>query len=159
LALAASAVGWAILGFAELVVWFTGEEVNCTANRGDAYQRCVRNSDLTGLWIHSMSIGLAMVALVVVVRGRRRQRRWRDPRIRVATALSVSLVVAGVVVWIGGYLRRWEPDRPFPYEPITTSQANIIMVTGVIVGLLIGALLPLGRRDRDAEPGSETADR
>jgi ABC-type Fe3+-siderophore transport system permease subunit len=152
-------VGWAILGFAELVVWFAGEETNCTANRADAYQRCVRNGDLTGLWIHSMSIWLAMVALVVVVRGRRRQRRGRDPRMTVAAALSVSLIVAGVVVWIGGYLGRWEPDRPFPYEPVTASQANIIMLTGVAVGLLVGAVLPLGRRDRDAEPGSKTSDR
>lgn len=150
-AFVASATGWAILGFAELVVWFSGEEINCTANRGDAYQSCVRSSDLTGLGIHSVAIGLAMVGLVVTFRGlhQQRQTQERDLKQWAAVALSISLVVASVLVWIGGNLGRWEPDRPFPYDPVATSQANTIMATGVLVGLLVGALFPLGRREPD----------
>lgn len=157
-AFVASAMGWAILGLAELVVWFSGEENNCTANRGDAYQRCLRNGDLTGLWMHSFAIGLAMVGLVVVFRGLHQQRQTleSDPRHRMAAAFSFSLVVASVLIWIGGNLGRWEPDRPFPYDPIVTSQANIIMATGVLVGLLVGALFPLGRREPDDALESRT---
>ena len=63
--LVVAVVGWVIFGFTALIAFFSGEETNCTANRGQAYQDCVRNSDLTGLRIQGLVMGLAMIAIVL----------------------------------------------------------------------------------------------
>jgi len=146
----ASVIGWVVLGFVEAVERFTGEEVNCVANRGAAYQKCVRDNDLGLLATHSVVIGFAMVGLVVAGRGFRRQRltKMNDPGMRLAAGLSVCLVFASVLLWIAGNLGDWEPDRPFPYEPVAASQANLIMTIGVPGGASVGSLLPLGKSAR-----------
>jgi len=134
----ASVIGWVVLGFVEAVERFTGEEVS------------VRDNDLGLLATHSVVIGFAMVGLVVAGRGFRRQRltKMNDPGMRLAAGLSVCLVFASVLLWIAGNLGDWEPDRPFPYEPVAASQANLIMTIGVLVGASVGSLLPLGKSAR-----------
>ena len=157
LAFWSSIVGWDVLGFFEAVRRFTGEEVNCVARRGAAYQECVRGGDLTLLTAHSIALGFAMVGLLVAGRGFHRQRRneVRDSRLRLAAGSSAWLVVASVLLWIAGNLGDWEPDRPFPYDPVEASQANTVMAVGMVVGMLVGLLFPLGRTVPDGADGSE----
>jgi hypothetical protein len=152
-ALWVSGAGWILLGAFMMLRAFVGEEENCTANRGGAYQSCVRSSDITGLLVQALVIGLATAGLVLVLRGWRRRRgeQSKGRAVRIAAAVVGGLVVAGILLWVFGNLGGWEPDRPFPYEPIPTSRANAIMFGGVFVGGLVGALFPLGR------PQNETA--
>ena len=146
----AGGAGWVILGFFAALTAFTGEGTNCTANRGDRYQSCVRNGDLTGLIAQAAVVGLAAMAVVVMLRGWGRQREavLADSRLWVATAVLAGLLVVSGLSWIWGIQGGWAPSRPFPYEPVTTTQANTIMVAGLLVGLLVGALVPLERDHR-----------
>jgi hypothetical protein len=152
-ALWVSGAGWILLGLLVMLRAFVGEEENCTANRGEAYRSCVRSSDTIGLLVQALVVGLATAGLAVVLRGWRRQRgeQSTDPRLRTTAAVAGGLVVAGILLWVFGNLGGWEPDRPFPYEPISTSRANAIMFAGVFLGGLVGALFPLG------PPSNETA--
>lgn len=135
-------LGWVVLAYVVLLWAFAGEETNCTAHRGEAYQDCVRSSDLTGLWVQGLVMGLAMVAIVTVSTVVARQKR-SSPRRNAALIASASLVLASVAGWILGARSLWAPDRPFPYEPVATSQGHAILLTGGFVGLLIGALTAL----------------
>jgi hypothetical protein len=141
-------VGWAILILFGLLDVSTGEAENCTANRGQAYQNCVRSSDLTGVWVQALVIGLAMAGVTLVVRGGRRQRGEEpsDPMLWKAVIVSGALTVACLLLWVVGLRGGWAPDRPFPYEPLAPSQANTMMMAGMFIGVLAGALFPLGRR-------------
>lgn len=138
-------VGWAIFGFTVLVGFFSGEETNCTANRGQAYQDCVRDSDLTGLRIQGLVMGLAMIAIVMVLIGLVRRQGTDQPVMRRnALAASASLVLASITGWTFGAITLWAPDRPFPYEPVSTTEAHTILATGGLIGIVVGVATSLG---------------
>jgi hypothetical protein len=54
-----------------MVYVFVGREESCSAKRGDAYQSCVRQEDVTELDAEGVAIGLSVFALVVVLRSLR----------------------------------------------------------------------------------------
>jgi hypothetical protein len=142
-ALVAGLAGWAIFGFFGLLLLFAGEDENCTANRGEAYRDCVRNTDLTSLRVQSFVLALAVLAFTVAVIGSARQHSLNrsDSKKRPALFVSGSLVVASIGGWVLGAHRFWTPERPFPYDPISTAQGNTTMLVGGLVGLLIGTLV------------------
>jgi hypothetical protein len=143
--LVVAVVGWAIFGFTVLVVFFSGEETNCTANRGQAYQDCVRNSDLTGLRIQGLVMGLAMIAIVIVLIGLVRRQGTDQPVMRRnALVASASLGLASITGWTLGAITLWAPDRPFPYEPVATPEAHTILAAGGMIGLVVGVATSLG---------------
>ena len=136
-------IGWVVTGYLVLVRVFTGEESNCTAHRGAPYRDCVRSSDLSGLVIQGLAMGLAMAAMVIVLTGvvrQRREVRSADPKTLTAMLVAGLIVLASIVGWILEAHGLWAPDRPFPYDPIANSQAHTILVTGGLIGLLVGAL-------------------
>lgn len=149
-ALVTTVSGWAVLASIGMMFLFVDEQSNCTANRGDAYQRCVRRGDLIGLGVRAAVIGLAMVGLVVLFRGRRRRVSTsdRDPIEWKVGSAAVLLVALSIALWVAGALGGWAPERPFRYEPIAVLQGNLIMATGVLAGVLVGVVFPLGRGDR-----------
>jgi hypothetical protein len=149
-ALVTTVSGWAVFALIGMMLLLVDQQSNCTANRGDAYQRCVRTGDMIGLGVRAAVIGLAMVGLVVLLRGRRRRVSTpdRDPIEWKVGAAAVLLVALSIALWVEGARGGWAPERPFRYEPIATLQANLIMMTGVLVGVLVGVLFPLGRDDR-----------
>lgn len=142
-ALVAASVGWAIFGFFALLHLFAGEDENCTGNRGEAYRDCVRNSDLTGLRIQGVVMGLAMMASTVAVIGAIRQHALKrsDSQQLPALFASGSLVAVSIGGWAQGARGFWAPERPFPYDPVSTGQGNTTMLVGGLVGLLVGALV------------------
>ena len=147
-ALLATVTGWVILGLIAVLRAFSSEETNCTAHRGTEYQSCVRSSDLNGLMAQAVVIGLGGLALVVMLRsfGRHRGTGERDLRARYTAVAVAGLLIASSLSWIWGISGGWAPSRPFPYEPVATSQANAIMMAGLLIGMAIGALFPLERR-------------
>jgi len=146
-ALVAAGVGWLLVGFELLSVYvFVGREQSCSANRGDAYQSCVHGEDVSELVAEGIAVGLSAVGLVVLFRGRRRRvnPQW-DSTGLTAVSASGSLAAVCVALWVHGSLGGWEPERPFPYEPVALVWGHTAMVIGVGVGLLVGVLIPLGR--------------
>jgi hypothetical protein len=149
-ALWATVIGWVILGFLAALSAFSGEETNCTAHRGAEYQSCVRSGDLNGLVAQAAVIGLSGLAVVVMLRrfSRHRDAGESDPRARYTAVAVAGLLIASSLSWIWGIQGGWAPSRPFPYEPVATSQANAFMMAGLLIGMAIGALFPLERRHR-----------
>lgn len=147
-ALAAAGIGWLIIGFELFMVYvFVGREESCRANRGDAYQSCVRQEDVTELIAEGVAIALSMVALLIVFRSFRRRSRDGLQRAHwIAGAGAVLLAIACVVLWIHGSNGGWEPTRPLPYEPIPAFWGHATMSIGVLIGSLVGARTPLARR-------------
>ena len=88
-------------------------------------------------------MGLAMAAMVIVLTGvvrQRREFRSADPKTLTAMLVAGLIVLASIVGWILEAHGLWAPERPFPYDPIANSQAHTILVTGGLIGLLVGAL-------------------
>jgi hypothetical protein len=149
-AVVGAGVGWGIVGFFGMARLFSGEETNCTARRGSAYQDCLRSSDLTGLGAQALALGLAVMGCVLIARDARRSALVGQRQLgrNVALAVSGSLLVMSVVLWIWGIHGGWAPDRPFSYEPVPHSAATAIMVTGLVVGAVVGGIWPLARTER-----------
>lgn len=138
-------VGWGIVVFYGFARMFSGEETNCTARRGASYQDCLRSNDLSGLGAQALALGLAVMGCVLLLRegfrsssARRRLAGWNA-----ALALSGSLFVVSIMLWIWGLHGGWAPARPFDYEPVPHSSANAIMVAGALIGAAIGGCWPL----------------
>lgn len=150
-AFVAVAIGWLIVGFELSMVYvFVGREESCRANRGDAYQSCVRREDVTELAAEGVAIGLSVVALVIVLRGLRRRIEPAHPgALWIAALAAVLLAIACVALWIDGSRGGWAPSRPLPYDPVPTAWGHVAMVIGVLVGSLVGVLVPLARRRSD----------
>ena len=146
-ALVVTAMGMLIVGFELFMVHvFVGREESCRANRGDAYQSCVRQEDLTELIAEGIAIGLSAAALAIVLRSvRRGDAQWRDAMVVVTGAVAVLLALACIVLWIQGSQGGWTPNRPFPSEPVPTIWGHATMTIGAVSGLLIGVLVPLPR--------------
>lgn len=144
-ALVGAGVGWGIVvlyGFARI---FSGEETNCTARRGSSYHDCLRSNDLNGLGAQAVALGLAVMGCVLLARdGHRSSRvgRLRTGR-NAALAVSGSLLVTSIVLWIWGLHGGWAPARPFDYVPIPHSTANAVMAAGLLVGAAVGGFWPL----------------
>lgn len=149
-ALVGPAVGWGIVLLYGMVRLFSGEETNCTANSGSAYQDCLRSNDLNGLGAQAVALGLAVMGCVLVVRDalRSSQARGRPFARGAALAVSGSLFVTSIALWIWGLRGGWAPDRPFDYEPVPHATANTIMAAGLLIGAAIGGIWPLGRTKR-----------
>jgi hypothetical protein len=150
-ALIGSGIGWGLVGLFALMRLFSGEETNCTANRGGAYQDCVRSGDQTGLVVQAIAFGLAAMGCILLARdsARRSHDATAHSGWRIASAASSLLVLASVALWIWGLQGGWAPDRPFAYEPVPNSTANTIMVVGLLAGALVGGAWPLGSRSED----------
>jgi len=143
-------VGWGIVVFHGLARLFSDEATNCTARRGSAYQDCLRSNDLNGLGAQALALGLAVMGCVLIVRDARRSSLVGQRHVgrTVALALSGSLLVMSVALWIWGMRGGWAPGRPFSYEPVPHSTANTIMVTGLLIGAAVGGFWPLARTKR-----------
>jgi len=140
-------IGWLIVGFVLFNVYvFTGRDLSCTGNRGDAYQSCVRQEDVTELGADSVAIGLSVVALVIVFRTLRQRVAGAGSRAVWVGVMATLLLVVCVAVWVDGSQGGWAPARPFPYEPISNVWGHLTMTIGVLVGALVGLVVPLTRR-------------
>jgi hypothetical protein len=146
-ALVGAGIGWGIVLLYGMLRLFSGEETNCTANRGSAYQDCLRSNDLNGLGAQALALGLAVMGCVLVARAARRSPRAKERPFGQSAALAVSgsLFVASIALWIWGLQGGWAPDRPFDYEPVSHTTANMIMATGLLIGAAVGGVWPLGR--------------
>lgn len=153
-ALVVTVIGMLIVGFELFMVHvFVGRGESCRANRGDAYQSCVRQEDLTELIAEGIAIGLSAAALATVLRSvRRGDARSSDVVVLVTSAGAALLALACIVLWVHGSQGGWAPTRPFPYEPVPTSWGHATMAIATVSGLLIGALVPLPR-PRTNHPG------
>lgn len=150
-AFVAVAIGWLIVGFELFMVFvFVGREESCRANRGDAYQSCVRQEDVTELVAEGVAIGLSVIALLIVVRSLHRPLEHAPRRaLWIAAVAAVLLAIICVGLWIDGSRGGWAPSRPLPYDPVPTAWGHVAMVIGVLVGSLVGVLVPLARRRSD----------
>jgi hypothetical protein len=150
LALVGAAVGWGIVVLYGAVRLFSDEGTNCTANSGSAYQDCLRSNDLNGLGAQALALGLAVMGGVVVARDAPRSSRARERPFGRGAALAVSgsLFVTSIALWIWGLQGGWAPDRPFDYEPVPHATANTIMATGLLIGAAVGGVWPLVRTKR-----------
>jgi hypothetical protein len=150
-AFVAVAIGWLIVGFELFMVYvFVGREESCRANRGDAYQSCVRQEDVTELVAEGVAIGLSVVALMIVFRSIRRPvEHAQTGALWFAAVTAVLLAMMCVGLWIDGGRGGWAPSRPLPYDPVPTAWGHVAMVIGVLVGSLVGVLVPLARRRSD----------
>ncbi len=138
LAIVATAVGWALLFYAGAVVAFVDENINCTANRGEAYRRCVRDGDLTGIHVLAVVLALGTFAAVSL---------WRARSHAALVGLAGALLFGAIVWWVYGNLGGWTPERPFPYDPVSGTRANTVIAVGGLVGAATGLLVrSLGRR-------------
>jgi hypothetical protein len=153
-ALIGAAVGWGIVVLYGIVRLLSDEETNCTANSGSAYQDCLRSNDLNGLGAQALALGLAVTGCVLVARDALRSSRARERPFGLGAALAVSgsLFVTSVALWIWGLQGGWAPDRPFDYEPVHYTTANTIMATGLLIGTAVGGVWPLGRTKRPSSP-------
>ena len=149
-AVVGAGVGWGIVVFYGMARLFSDEETNCTARRGSAYQDCLRSSDLNGLGAQALALGLAVMGCVLIARDARRSSLVGQRQLgrNAAVAVSGSLLVISVALWIWGLHGGWAPDRPFNYEPVPHSTANTIMVTGLLTGAAVGGFWPLARTKR-----------
>jgi hypothetical protein len=149
-AVVGAGVGWGIVVFSGMARVFTGEETNCTARRGSAYQDCLRSNDLTGLGAQAVALGLAVMGCVLIARDARRSSVLGQPQFGRNAALTVSgsLLVISVVLWIWGVNGGWAPDRPFDYEPVPHSVAHTVMVVALLFGSAAGGFWPLSRAKR-----------
>ena len=154
----AALFGWVIVGFVLFNVYvFTGRELSCTANRGDAYRSCVRQEDVTELVAEALAMGLSVVGLVIVIRSIRRPDVHGGRQAFSVGALAAVLGLVCVGVWIDGSQGGWAPSRPFPYDPLPTVWGHVAMTIGVVIGSLVGAIVPLSRRQRSTNPSEPPA--
>ena len=103
----AAAIGWLIVAFVLFNVYvFIGRELSCSGNRGDAYQSCVRQEDVTELGAEGVAMGLSVVALVIVFRSLRRRVAGAGYR---AVWIGAMAAVLGLVC-VGG-VGPWKPGR------------------------------------------------
>lgn len=144
-ALVSGGVGWGIVVLYGSARVFSGEETNCTARRGSAYQDCLRSNDLNGLGAQALALGLAVMGCVLLARdGHRSPRVGRRRTGRTAAlAVSGSLLMTSIVLWIWGLHGGWAPARPFEYVPTPHSTANAIMAAGLLAGAAVGGFWPL----------------
>jgi cytochrome bd-type quinol oxidase subunit 2 len=152
-----AAVGWGIVVFFALARLLSGEETNCTARRGTAYQDCLRSSDLNGLGAQALAFSLAVMGCVLIAREARRssQTGHRQSGRNAALALSGSLLAMSILLWIWGLQGGWAPDRPFDYEPVPHSTANAVMLTALLIGTVVGRFWPLARTTPARAPSTD----
>lgn len=142
-------LGWLIVGFVLFNVYvFTGRDLSCTAHRGDAYRSCIRQEDLNELVAEGVAFGLSVVGLIVVFRTLRRHDAPAGLRALWVGVAAAVLAAVCVGVWIEGSQGGWAPSRPFPYDPIPTVWGHATMTGAVLIGCLLGAIVPLSRRHR-----------
>lgn len=139
-ALASAALGWAVWLYGAMAESDTGRPngLGCSGQRGPDYDSCMRSSEIGGLAAWSMTLGLAILGLVVLVRSRHTGRHGLAERSAtvVAVLASASLAGAGVAVWLQGIRGRYYDDLIGP------AWWNIGMLVGLVVGLVVGLLIP-----------------
>lgn len=147
-ALSLAAVGWLVWIYAWVAEADTGypDGLACTANpeASEAYMSCMRSAERGGAIAWSLTLGLAVAGIVMVVR----TRRWRlfeagaRPLAIVAGAMSALLAIAGVTIWIRGASGDFYEDR------LGATAWHLPMVIAVAVGVVVGWASSRRREDR-----------
>lgn len=147
-AMSLASIGWLVWLFASVAESDTGypDGLACTANReaSEAYQSCMRSSERGGSIAWSLTLALAVAGFVMVVRSRRGHlfdagaRAWAIA----AGALSGSLALAGVNVWVRGASGDFYEDR------LGATAWHLTMVIAVGGGLFVGWAASHHRQDR-----------
>ncbi len=147
-ALSLAGVGWLVWLFAWVAESDTGypEGLACTANpeASEAYVSCMRSSERGGAIAWSVTLGLAVAGIVMVVRTRRGRlfEVGARPLAIVAGAISALLAIAGVTIWIRGASGDFYEDR------IGATAWHLPMVIAVAAGLVVGWAASRDREDR-----------
>ena len=147
-ALSLAAVGWLVWIYAWVAEADTGypDGLACTANpeASEAYVSCMRSSERGGAIAWSLTLGLAVAGIVMVVRSRRE--RLSEPGARVlglaAGAISALLAMSGVNIWIRAVNGDFYEDR------LGATAWHLPMVIAVAAGLVVGWAASRGREDR-----------
>ena len=147
-ALSLAAVGWLVWLFAWVAEGDTGypEGLACTAHAeaSEAYASCMRSSERGGAIAWSLTLGLAVTGIVMVVRSRRG--RLFEARVHplaiIAGAISALLAIAGVNIWIRGANGTFYEDR------LGATAWHLPMVIAVAAGLVVGWAASRRRQDR-----------
>ena len=147
-ALLFASVGWLVWLFAWVAESDTGypEGLACTANpeTSEAYASCMRSSERGGSIAWSLTLGLAVAGIFMVVQSRRGHlfdagaRAWAIA----AGALSGLLAIAGVNVWVAGASGAFYEDR------LGATAWHLTMVIAIGVGLIVGWAVTHRRQDR-----------
>ena len=145
--LSLAAVGWLVWLFASVAEGDTGypEGLACTAHAeaSEAYVSCMRSSERGGAIAWSLTLGLAVAGIVMVVRSRRGRfsEAGAHPLAIVAGAISALLAIAGVNIWIRGANGDFYEDR------LGATAWHLPMVIAVAAGLVVGWAASRRRED------------
>ncbi len=154
-ALVAAGLGWLVWWFGMFAEYDTGlpDGTACTGQTGDAYDTCMRRSEIGGLGAWAVTLGLAALGLSMLIRSRHRQRTTNGQRAwtALATLASASLAVAGLGVWTKGAGGGYYDNALGP------TWWNTIMTIGLVVGAVIGWLIPIRQEPTTPPPVSLTA--
>lgn len=137
-ALVLSLVGWLVWLYAWVAEADTGypDGLACTANpeTSEAYASCMRSAERGGAIAWSLTLGMAVAGIVLVVRSRRG--RLFDAGARwwaiAAGVFSGLLAIAGVNVWLRGATGAFYEDR------LGATSWHLTMIIAVGVGLIVG---------------------
>lgn len=131
--LVATIVAGVALGFFWALTLSVGEETNCTAHRGSAYQDCLRANDLNGVPIQAAVTGLAAFGFVVLTGDALRGRLHKLPRFSNQKASDATARDAD---------DRREHEQTSP-RPLPATSARPSLLTILAVTVLSGGLLVL----------------
>lgn len=147
-ALSLAGLGWLIWIFGWIAESDTGypDGLACTGNTAasEAYASCMRNSERTGAIAWAITLGMAVLGLLVLARSRRGHRIGGVARALTVAALAMStlLAAAGVTVWVRGAGGAFYEDR------IGATSWHLAMVVAVGAGLVGGWLFTISRFSR-----------
>lgn len=136
MALVLAGVGWLVWIYGWVAEADTGypDGMGCTGHpiSSEAYASCMRSSERGGAIAWALTLGLAVLALVVLARSRQPHEAEARPLTLEARVMSMALAVAGVSVWILGARGAFYEDR------IGATTWHVVTIVAVTAGLLGG---------------------
>jgi hypothetical protein len=150
LALMLAGVGWLVWIYGWVAEADTGypDGMACTGHRisSEVYASCMRSSERGGAIAWALTLGLAVLSLVVLGRSRQPHEAEARPLTLEAGAMSMALAVAGVSVWILGARGGFYENR------IGATTWHVVMVVATTSGLLAGWVFTTASRRRREGP-------
>lgn len=149
-ALVLAVVGWLVWIYGWVAEADTGypDGMGCTGNpiSSEAYASCMRSSERGGAIAWALTLGLAVLALVVLARSRQVHEAEARPLTLEAGAMATALAVAGVSVWILGARGGFYENR------IGATTWHVAMVVAATAGVLAGWVFTTASRRRREGP-------